>query len=841
MSGNNAQWSILTPSFSRFPEEESRYRNLLRAATDYTYTVLIEEGRPYRTIHSISSFAVTGYTPDDYERNPFLWLEMVHEEDRAVVTEQMARLLAGQEIPPFEHRIHHKDGSIRWVRNTVVPHYDENGQLIEYDALVSDITAPRLAATKIVRANRAYRTLSRCNQTLVRAHDEKEMLARVCQILTEEGGYPLAWVGYASHDQARSIRVVAACGAQGDTLRKLRTRWTETGATGQSPTARAIHEGQVTLAREGREESLGGHRFAIALPLSVDKEIIGALTLHTDEANAFDQEEVEFLSELAADLSFGIAALRVRKKHKAAVKAVVSSNMRLEAIFDTVQAGIVIIDMESRKITDVNAVASQLIGLPPQKIVGRRCHRFICPADKEQCPLLDLGQTIDNSQQALLQSCGRELPILKSVVQLELNGRPCLLESFLDISKRVEAEGERLRLQAQLRQSQKMEAIGTLAGGIAHDFNNMLQAILGYASLLLHSLPEGSEHHQFAAAIKDAGISAASLVKQILTFSRHNAPERKPLRVQYLLKEALKLLRSTLPTTIAFRERINSRCSAVLADSTEIHQIIMNLGTNAYHAMRERGGILSVELDEIEADPTPAIRAEVPELVAGKRYVRLIVADTGQGIDEGTLPRIFEPYFTTKGEGEGTGLGLAIVHGIVQNYQGAIMVRSVVGEGSTFTLFFPVHEESAALAETTADPQAHLPRFNCTVLLVDDIRLNVVLGEYTLRRLGCTVVGFTDSEEALKTFRAAPGRFDLLVTDQTMPQLTGIELATEVLKIRPDLPIIMATGHSETVDENKALASGIRKFLMKPVTLDTVSQAMSDLFPQQTAPELRLP
>ncbi|MCX5876049.1 MAG: response regulator, partial [Deltaproteobacteria bacterium] len=434
----------------------------------------------------------------------------------------------------------------------------------------------------------------------------------------------------------------------------------------------------------------------------------------------------------------------------------------------------------------------------------------------------------DNSGQMLLQASGKKLPILKSVVEMELNGRACLLESFLDISKRVEDEHDRLKLQSQLRQAQKMEAIGTLAGGIAHDFNNLLQSILGYAGLLLHALPEESEHHQFAAAIKTAGVSAATLIKQILTFSRHREHERNPLQMQYLIKEALKLLRSTLPTTIAIEEQIDMQCASVLADSTEIHQIIMNLGTNAYHAMREKGGILTVQLNEVEADQ--ALSDEIPELITGRRYVRLIVTDTGRGMDQQTRLRIFEPYFTTKEKGEGTGLGLAIIHGIIKSYQGAISVRSTLGEGATFTLFFQVLAQSNTQSEEIKKEESALFRINAKVLFIDDAELNVILGECVLKQIGCAVMGLTDSRDALEVFRAVPEQFDLVITDQTMPYLTGLELTKKMLQIRPDIPIIMLTGHSDLVDEQRAKAAGIAKFLMKPISMEEIARAMGEIF-----------
>ena len=381
-----------------------------------------------------------------------------------------------------------------------------------------------------------------------------------------------------------------------------------------------------------------------------------------------------------------------------------------------------------------------------------------------------------------------------------------------------------MRLEEQLRQAQKMEAIGTMAGGIAHDFNNTLQAILGFGGLLTHTLPKESESYGFALAITEAGKSAAELVKQILTFTRQTEVEKQPLKLQYLIKEVLKLLRRTLPSTIELRENIEPSCSPTLADSSHIHQIVMNLGTNAYHALREQGGIIAVKLDEVEVDKE--LLDQLPELNPGK-YTRLTISDNGCGMDQITQQRIFEPYFTTKEIGEGTGLGLAIVHSIISSYNGAIHVQSRLGEGTTFTLFFPALETVTKQEEQKPEPP--LPRIRARVLFVDDVEFNVALGRHILKRIGCDVVALTDSREALDHFCADPEKFDLVITDQTMPYFTGFELAQKMLAIRPNLPIIMVTGHSEIVNEKKAKSIGIQKFLMKPMDIATISRAMEEL------------
>ncbi|MBU0483835.1 MAG: PAS domain S-box protein [Proteobacteria bacterium] len=367
-----------------------------------------------------------------------------------------------------------------------------------------------------------------------------------------------------------------------------------------------------------------------------------------------------------------------------------------------------------------------------------------------------------------------------------------------------------------LRQSQKMEAIGTLAGGIAHDFNNMLNAILGYTELALLDSESGSRMEDNLNEVMIAGKRAASLVKQILAFSRQSEDGQISTPLQPVLKEALKLMRGTLPATIEIRQDIDPECGTVLADVSRIHQVIINLCTNAYHAMREHGGVLEVLLREVE------VADEVIDLQPGK-YARLTIRDNGEGIDQEFVDRIFEPYFTTKGLGEGTGLGLATVHGIVKGYGGVISVDSKLGEGTVFEVYLPV-QPATRVDEFEAVPQEALPELVGHVMFVDDEKSLVSFGERILEKMGCRVSGFTDSVEALEAFAEDPGRFDLVITDQTMPKLTGIKLAREILVARPELPIFLITGYSDVVDKESAKAVGIKEYIEKPINVNEFAE-----------------
>jgi PAS domain S-box-containing protein len=373
------------------------------------------------------------------------------------------------------------------------------------------------------------------------------------------------------------------------------------------------------------------------------------------------------------------------------------------------------------------------------------------------------------------------------------------------------------KLEGQLQQAQKMEAIGTLAGGIAHDFNNILTPILGFADIVKMGLPKGSEIWNHQQEVIKAARRAADLVKQILAFSRLSENERKPLQINLIVKEALKLLRASIPTTIEIHEDINNS-GTVIADPTEIHQIMMNLCTNSYHAMRETGGILSVELLQVKVD-----RDDSLNLTPGP-YLVIKVSDTGKGMDSFTMGRIFEPYFTTKKKGEGTGMGLAVAHGIVKSHGGDIIVYSEPGEGTSFQIYLPqVTTQNIDLKE---EPEEELPTGNERILLIDDEETILMVEKEILKKLGYTVTGFSDSDEAFRTFSNQPENYDLIITDMTMPHMDGSQLSRSILSIRPDIPIIMYTGFSELMDRDKAMAIGIKEYLMKPIVVNDLAKSV---------------
>ncbi len=370
---------------------------------------------------------------------------------------------------------------------------------------------------------------------------------------------------------------------------------------------------------------------------------------------------------------------------------------------------------------------------------------------------------------------------------------------------------ERKKLEAQLQQAQKMESIGTLAGGIAHDFNNILSPIILYTEMVLEDISEESPLRFSIEEIYRASLRAKDLVKQILTFSHQAEQDKIPLIINPIIKEALKLLRASLPSTIEIRLNIEVEDVVVLADSTQIHQILMNLCTNAANAMRKRGGVLKVSL--VDLDPG--------------QYIKLTVSDTGHGIEPAIMDKIFDPYFTTQEKGKSTGLGLSLVLGIVSTHGGHISAYSEPGKGTRFDVYLPLFDSYAIKSETVSPEK--LSKGDEHILLVDDEKIVVDVVQQMLERLGYQVTVRTSSIEALEAFRASMDKFDLVITDLTMPNMTGDKLAGELMNIRPDIPIIICTGYSEWMSKKRAEALGIKGFIMKPIVKSDLAKLIREV------------
>ena len=390
-----------------------------------------------------------------------------------------------------------------------------------------------------------------------------------------------------------------------------------------------------------------------------------------------------------------------------------------------------------------------------------------------------------------------------------------------DVTERWRLNQEKSKLEEEYRQIQKVEALGTLTGGIAHDFNNILGIILGYTELSENAVPRENPAREFLREVKKASLRGRDIVSQLLTFSREKGDKQAVIDIMPVIKEGLKMLRSTLPSSVEFREAIADDLSRVKADPTQMHQILVNLCTNAHHAMEEQGGVISISLDNTRLEHKGF--DFLPTLSPGE-YLKLRVADSGQGIQDRDRSRIFDPYFTTKDKDKGTGLGLSVVLGIVKSHGGGIKCDSTPGKGTVFEILLPAIHGQAESPEAVAE--APLPTGSETILFVDDESMIVNLNTKRLEDLGYRVTGLSDPVQALEQVREEPARFDLVITDMTMPGMTGDRLAREVLNLRPDLPVILSTGHSERISRESALEAGLAEYLEKPLDLPTLARAV---------------
>ena len=511
------------------------------------------------------------------------------------------------------------------------------------------------------------------------------------------------------------------------------------------------------------------------------------------------------------------------------LKAAHEAINRLAAIVESSQDAITGKDLEGI-ITSWNYSAERIYGYTAEEAIGRHISLLV-PEDREAeieqiLTAVKRGEPKRIYETVRRRKDGSLVDVSLSISPVndekgEIVGVATIAHEITEIKKERE---KREKLETQLRQAQKMEAVGTLAGGIAHDFNNILAAIMGYTELAYNDLPPDSEVAVHVKTALDAAKRAKELTCQILSFSRQSDHKRVSLALETVIKDILKMLRATLPSTIELKLSLPAGTGEIMADPVQIQQVLINLCTNAAQAMDESGGVLSVSLDEMNLDE-PAV-GEYADLAAGK-YLCLSVGDTGVGMTKDVLERIFDPFFTTKTVGKGTGMGLSVVHGIVKEYDGAITVHSEPGQGTTFHVYLP--QINGHSSKEPPSSSRELPRGNESILFVDDEPAIVDIGKKALSRLGYNVKGFTSAREAFEALKAAPDDFDLLITDLTMPKMTGVQLATEVSAIKPGMPIIMCTGFSERLNIAASQEINVSRLVMKPLMPREIAQIVREL------------
>ena len=503
-------------------------------------------------------------------------------------------------------------------------------------------------------------------------------------------------------------------------------------------------------------------------------------------------------------------------------------NQLIKEIIDSIQEGLIVYDPDL-KYQVWNPFMERYVGIPAPDVLGRH--------PLEIFPFLDGTSWLDSIKRALSGETPDAVdisfrsPKTDNIVWVSDKSSPLRNAEgeIIGVIATVRDITENKKIAIHLQQAQKMEAIGTLAGGIAHDFNNILSPIIGFTEILKDEIPKESILQSHITQILLAAERSRELVKQILAFSRKGDQDIRPIKIQPIIIEALKLLRSSIPINIEIQQDIDPKCGILNADPTQIHQIIMNLVTNAYHAVENNNGHIKVTLKEARIESSPKC---FPQLAAGI-YALLIVADTGVGIEKENLSKILDPYFTTKKDGKGTGLGLSVVQGIVTSYQGDMHIYSEPGAGTEFQIYLPLLEQNE---ENSIDLEmTPIVGGSEKILLVDDEEVIVDMEKHMLEKLGYRVEAHNSSLDALKVFQTDPQAFDLVITDMTMPKLTGEQLSRELLSVNPDIPIIICTGFSEKMDKQQSVKMGIRGFLMKPASIVDLAQMVRGVLDGEVA------
>jgi len=530
-------------------------------------------------------------------------------------------------------------------------------------------------------------------------------------------------------------------------------------------------------------------------------------------------------------------ALWIGKRWETTEKALAKSESRFREMFEQSPFGIALIGSLKGSLYELNPKFAEICGRTVNEMIQTDWMSFTHPDDVQEdldnMALLNAGRIPGfNMDKRYIRPDGSFVWANMTIapVSVEDAAHPRHLCMIEDITEQKEAAEEKKQLQDKLQQSQKMEAVGTLAGGIAHDFNNILAVILGNAELAADDISPGNPAGKSLKAIHQASIRAKDMVRQLLAFSRKSDEETKLLNMTPIVKESMKMLRSAVPTSIEFKQHISGDACNILGDAAQINQIMMNLVTNASHAMSQEGGLLEVTLEKV------VLQEETPcfdFILSPGPHIRLKMRDTGKGIEPKILARIFDPYYTTKEVGKGTGMGLSVVHGIVKRHDGGILVESTPGEGTVFEIYFPALEKMVAEEEK---PEGEIKGGSESILFVDDEESMVDLNHQRLTRLGYQVKSTTKPLEALEWFKADPDQFDVIITDMTMPHMTGDRLIKEILAIRPHMPTIICTGYSERMSAKEAEALGARRYIEKPMGVRDLASALRDVLEEKDEP-----
>ena len=765
-------------------ESEERYQRITKTVADYVYTVRVENGCPAETIHGAACEPVTGYTPEELRVDPYLWIRMVHEEDRKLVQSQVSRILSGGDPQRIEHRIWRKDGGLRWIANTPVPHRDAQGNLRSYDGVIRDITERKRAEEALRESEARYRAV---------VEDQTEL---ICRFLPDK---TLTFVNeaYCRYFEKRPAELVG-------------------------------HSFMPLIPEEDREKATKGID-------ALDRDRPAATHEHrvvtpTGEIRWQQWSNRAIFDESDCLVEYQAVGRDITDRRRVE-EALRGSEEQYRGVFEAATDGLIIFDLEGN-IVEANPAFCQMHGMTHKELLRTDPMTFIHPDHHAEFrEALQAGRQgrLFRTAAVDIRKDGSVFPVEVYGTQLIYKGGPHILGVLRDITERVDAKEERRGLEGQIRHAQKLESLGVLAGGIAHDFNNLLTSILGNTDLALMDLSPISPARESIKHIQEAAHRAAELCRQMLAYSGKGRFVVEPVDLNEVVAEMGHLLSVSISKKAALKYELADGLPAVEADATQIRQLIMNLITNASEALGEESGVISVRTGTMACDRACLSDAQLNEDCAEGTYVYFEVVDTGCGMHAEAREKIFDPFFTTKFAGRG--LGLAAVSGIVRGHRGALKVESESGRGTAFQVLLPaldVQVTPAQRASATPKPWSGTG----TVLLVDDEAQVLTVATRLLERLGFSVLAATNGRQALDVFGQHAEAIVCVLLDLTMPEMDGEETFRELRRIRKDVCVLLASGYDEEEVARRFAGNGLAGFIAKPYQyvdlLEKLRQVLGD-------------
>jgi|GEM_PF-2100467 len=805
------KYEELTRSKQELTDSEEKYRKIFENAMEGIY----QSTPGGRFIYVNPAMAgIFGYdTPDDLVQSISNIAVQVYEnpDDRKQMREMLERY---GHVENFETMGRCKDGSIIWVSINARRVCDDEGNSLYYEGLLQDITKRKWAEEELKESQRRFSDIIEFLPDATLVIDEKgkviawnkamvSMTGVEAEDMIGKGDYEYAIPFYGNR---RPILVDHVLQPEEEYLSKYdNCRWDEGVLVAEAHIPNLKGQAVYLLGTASRLLGMNG---SIIGAIETIRDITGRKLME----EALHSERNRFAAILD---NIPMATIVIDEDRNVAIwnkyNEMFTGKSREEMIGKRLDLGFLYKDKASPALADI------IIGMTDAEIIRKFSSKGVHESDVSPGAFECVGGVFPQSEERTMA--------IQAARITDLRGKVVgAIQTAQDITEGVRGQAEREKLQRQLVQAQKMEAIGTLAGGIAHDFNNILGGVIGYAELCRKTVIDRPKAHQFMEQVLRAADRAKELVQQILTFSRKTEQEKSPFLISSVIEEVISFLRATLPTTIEIRQKIMAKSDLIMGDATKIHQVMMNLCTNAWHAMRETGGILEIGLEEVVIDKEDS--RHYPPLMC-RHYLELSVRDTGHGIQKEKLDRIFDPYFTTKDKGEGTGLGLAIVLGIVKDHEGEVRVYSEVGKGTIFKVYLPLLKTQEQ--DKAVEGEIILERGTERILFIDDEQMLADLSKESLEELGYEVHVETDPVHALEVFRKYRNNFDLVITDKTMPRMTGFEVAREIKMIRGGMPIILCSGFHENDDTERILTHGISKFIVKPIGIGTLSKAIREV------------